>query len=205
MNRAAKVIKLSAPSCDGKLSIEAALKGRRSTRDYGEGPVALMEVSQLLWAAQGTSRPGRRTCPSAGALYPLELQVVAGKVDGLPAGIYRYDCANHSLSLDGEGDVRPDLAKAALGQSMISSAPVTIAISGVFERSRRKYGERGVRYVFMEAGHAAQNIHLQAVSLDLGTVVVGAFHDDQVKSVLGLHHDEGPLLLMPAGKRPMGR
>jgi SagB-type dehydrogenase family enzyme len=107
--------------------------------------------------------------------------------------------------LDGEGDVRPDLAKAALGQSMISSAPVTIAISGVFERSRRKYGERGVRYVFMEAGHAAQNIHLQAVSLDLGTVVVGAFHDDQVKSVLGLHHDEGPLLLMPAGKRPMGR
>jgi len=204
MNNAAKVIKLSVPSCDGKLSVEAALKGRRSIRDYKEGPVDLREVSQLLWAAQGISRPGRyRTCPSAGALYPLELQVVAGKVDGLSAGIYRYDCANHALSLEGEGDVRPNLARAALGQSMISLAPVTIAISAIFERSRRKYGERGVRYVFMEAGHAAQNIHLQAVSLNLGTVVIGAFRDEQVKCVLGLQPDESPLLLMPVGKLPM--
>jgi SagB-type dehydrogenase family enzyme len=206
MNTAARVIKLSMPFCDGKLSVEAALKRRRSTRDFKEGPVDLREVSQLLWAAQGTSRPGGyRTCPSAGALYPLELQVVAGRVDGLPAGIYRCDCANHALSLEGEGDVRPNLAMAALGQSSISMAPVTIAISCIFERTRRKYGERGVRYVFMEAGHAAQNIHLQAVSLNLGTVVIGAFRDDRVKSVLGLQPDESPLLLMPVGKLPMDR
>jgi SagB-type dehydrogenase family enzyme len=206
MNKTAKVIRLSVPSCDGKVSVEAALKKRRSIRNYGEEPVELRELSQLLWAAQGISRPGGyRTCPSAGALYPLELQVVSGRVEGLPAGIYRYDCANHELRLETEGDVRQDLARAALGQSMISSAPVTISISGVFERSINKYGERGVRYVFMEAGHAAQNIHLQAVSLNLGTVVIGAFRDDQVKSVLGLQAGESPLLLMPTGKLSPGR
>lgn len=206
MNTTARVIKLSVPSCDGKLSVEAALKGRRSMRDYWEGAVDLREVSQLLWAAQGISRAGGyRTCPSAGALYPLELHVVAGRVDGLAAGIYRYGCANHELSVEAGGDVRPNLARAALGQSMISMAPVTIAISCIFDRSMHKYGERGVRYVFMEAGHAAQNIHLQAVSLNLGTVVIGAFRDDQVKSVLGLQPDESPLLLMPAGILPQGR
>jgi len=126
--------------------------------------------------------------------------VVAGSVDGLPAGIYRYDCANHSISREREGDIRRDLTRAAIGQPMISRAPVTIAISGIFERTTRKYGERGMRYVFMEAGHAAQNIHLQAVSLSLGTVVVGAFRDDQVKAALGLRPDESPLLLMPVGK-----
>jgi SagB-type dehydrogenase family enzyme len=206
MSTAAGVIKLSVPSFDGKVSVEAALRERKSIRDYKEGPVDLKEISQLLWAVQGISRPGGyRTCPSAGALYPLEILAIAGKVDGLPAGIYRYDCANHELRIEGEGDVRPNLARAALGQSMISAAPVTVSISGIFERTRRKYGERGIRYVFMEAGHAAQNIHLQAVSLDLGTVVIGAFRDDQVKSVLGLQPDESPLLLMPVGKLPLGR
>lgn len=201
MNTEAKITKLPGPSHDGRLTVEAALMGRRSIRDYRQEPVDLKEVSQLLWAAQGMNRPqGYRTCPSAGALYPLELQVVSGSVDGLPAGIYRYDCANHSVRHERAGDIRYDLANAAIGQSMISRAPVTIAISCIFERTTRKYGERGMRYVFMEAGHAAQNIHLQAVSLSLGTVVVGAFRDDQVKSALGLRPDESPLLLMPVGK-----
>jgi SagB-type dehydrogenase family enzyme len=147
------------------------------------------------------NRPGGyRTCPSAGALYPLELHVVAGRVNGLSPGIYRYDCTNHTVRIEAGGDIRQDLAGAALGQSMIYRAPVTVAISGVFERTTCKYGERGIRYVFMEAGHAAQNIHLQAVSLNLGTVVIGAFRDDQVKMVLGLNPDESPLLLMPVGK-----
>ncbi len=201
MNTAAKITKLPGPAHVGELSVEAAIVGRSSTRNYKQDPVDLQAISQLLWAAQGiTRRSGYRTCPSAGALYPLELQLVAGRVEGLPSGTYRYDCANHAILHVGESDPRYDLAGAALGQSMISRAPATIAISGVFERTTRKYGERGIRYVFMEAGHAAQNIHLQAVSLNLGTVVIGAFRDDEVKRVLDLQPDESPLILMPVGK-----
>jgi len=201
MNAAGKMIKLPGPACDGKLALEAAFVGRRSIRNYKEAPVELREISQLLWAAQGINRPGGyRTCPSAGALYPLELQLVAGWIDGLLCGCYRYDCANHALLLEDEKDIRRDLALAALGQSMISRAPATISISAVFDRTTRRYGERGIRYICMEAGHAAQNIHLQAVSLNLGTVVIGAFHDIEVKKALGLQPDESPLLLMPVGK-----
>jgi SagB-type dehydrogenase family enzyme len=198
---AEKIIKLPAPAHDGKVSVEAALLGRRSTRNYKEDPLELREVSQLLWAAQGMTRPGGyRTCPSAGALYPLELLLVAGRVEGLPIGSYRYDYANHSLVHLSEKDIRGELAQAALWQSMISQAPATIAICAVFERTTRRYGERGVRYVFMESGHAAQNIHLQAVSLGLGTVVIGAFRDNEVKKALGLQAGESPLLLMPVGR-----
>ncbi|MFZ0927547.1 MAG: SagB/ThcOx family dehydrogenase, partial [Syntrophobacteraceae bacterium] len=155
MNVAGKMIKLPAPAHDGKLSVEAAFLGRRSIRHYKEDALDLKEISQLLWAAQGIIRPGGyRTCPSAGALYPLELQLVAGKVDGLACGSYRYDCANHAILHENEKDIRHDLAAAALGQSMISRAPATIAVSAVFERTTRRYGERGIRYIFMEAGHA---------------------------------------------------
>jgi SagB-type dehydrogenase family enzyme len=201
MNVAGKMIELPTPAHDGKLSVEAAFLGRRSIRHYREDPLDLKEISQLLWAAQGIIRPGGyRTCPSAGALYPLEVQLVAGRLDGLPCGSYSYDCANHAILHKNERDIRHDLAVAALGQSMISSAPATIAICAIFERTTRKYGERGIRYVFMEAGHTAQNIHLQAVSLNLGTVVIGAFRDDEVKKALGLQPDESPLLLMPVGR-----
>ncbi len=201
MNLSGKMIKLPGPAHDGKLPVEAAFLGRRSIRNYKEDPLDLKEISQLLWAAQGVIRPGGyRTCPSAGALYPLEIQLVAGRVDGLPCGSYSYDCSNHAIFYKNEKDIRHDLALAALGQSMISRAPATIAICSIFERTTRKYGERGIRYIFMEAGHAAQNIHLQAVSLNLGTVVIGAFRDDEVKKALGLRSDESPLLLMPVGR-----
>jgi len=201
MNIARKMIELPGPAHDGKLSVEAAFLGRRSIRNYEEDPLDLKEISQLLWAAQGVIRPGGyRTCPSAGALYPLEIHLVAGRVDGLLCGSYTYDCANHAILYKNEKDIRHDIAVAALWQSMISRAPATIAICAIFERTTRKYGERGIRYVFMEAGHAAQNIHLQAVSLDLGTVVIGAFRDDEVKKALGLRPDESPLLLMPVGR-----
>jgi len=196
-----RIITLPGPAHDGKLAVEAAFLGRRSTRNFKENPVNLKEISQLLWAAQGVVRPGAyRTCPSAGALYPLELQLAAGSVDGLPTGFYRYDCANHAILLENDRDIRRDLASAALEQPAVSRAPATIAISAVFERTTRKYGQRGSRYVFIEAGHVAQNIHLQAVALGLGTVVVGAFSDEEVKAVLGLRPDESPLLLMPIGR-----
>ena len=195
-------VKLPEPLYDSKTSVEKALQKRRSLRQYKNLPITLRELSQLLWAAQGISGTGgRRTAPSAGALYPLEVCVVAGNVTGLSVGIYSYDPHNHELRRVLDSDKRAELSKAALGQSSINKAAAILVISAVYERVTGKYGERGVRYAHMEAGHAAENVFLQAVSLDLGTVVIGAFHDEQVRAVLHLPGKVQPLYLMPMGKK----
>ncbi len=195
-------IKLPEPGYDGKTSVEKALRERRSIRGYKNLPITLQNLSQLLWAAQGISGSGgRRTAPSAGALYPIEVCVVAGNVTGLPVGIYSYDPYKHELSRTLDSDKRAELSKAALGQSSINKAAAVLVISAVYERVTVKYGERGIRYVHMEAGHVAQNVFLQAVSLDLGTVVIGAFHDEDVRTVLHLPGQVQPLYLMPMGKK----
>ncbi|HOI93278.1 MAG TPA: SagB/ThcOx family dehydrogenase [Syntrophobacter fumaroxidans] len=194
-------IKLSQPRTRGSVSIEEALLKRRSVRSYTGVPLSIEELSQLLWAAQGMSHPrGYRTAPSAGALYPLEFLVAAGRVGALSPGVYRYDPHRHEIVLHREGDRRANLRRAALDQSAVGNAPAVLIFCAVYERTTRKYGERGVRYAMMEAGHAAQNVHLQVVSLGLGTVLIGAFRDDQVKSVLELGGNEEPLYLMPVGK-----
>ncbi|MBP2145269.1 SagB-type dehydrogenase family enzyme [Methanofollis sp. W23] len=195
-------IQLPAPKERGGRAIEEVLATRRSVRDYAETPPGLDDLSQLLWAAQGVTDELRefRTAPSAGALYPLEVYVAVGEVTDLPAGVYRYLPAEHRIESVVEGDVRRDLSGAALNQSAVEDAAAVIAIAGVYERTTGKYGERGVRYVYMEAGHAAQNIYLQATSLGLGTVSIGAFDDDEVKRVLGMNEDERPLYLMPIGR-----
>lgn len=195
-------VKLPGPVYASKTSVEKALHERRSIRQYRNLPVTLQDLSQLLWAAQGTSGSGgRRTAPSAGALYPLELCVAAGNVAGLSAGIYSYDPHKHELSRVLDSDKRAELSKAALGQSSIKNAAAVLIISAVYERVTDKYGERGIRYVHMEAGHAAENVFLQAVSLELGTVVIGAFHDEEVRTVLHLRGQEQPLYIMPVGKK----
>ncbi len=197
-----EVIKLPQPAFDGKTSLEKALKERRSVRQYKNLPIPLSDLSQLLWAAQGISGPGgKRTAPSAGALYPLEVYVVAGNVGDLPAGIYLYKPRDHGLIKTADGDKRIELCRAALGQSPIRNAAAVLVFSAVYERVTVKYGERGIRYVHMEAGHAAQNVYLQAASLHLGTVVVGAFDDEQVRTVLHLPEGEQPLAIMPLGRR----
>lgn len=194
-------IELPEPAHDSNVSVERALLARRSIRTFKDEPLTLREVSQILWAAQGITNPhGYRTAPSAGALFPLELRLVAGKVRDLAPGIYRYIPQKHQLVQSMSGDRRDLLAEAALGQPMMAHAPITLAISAVYERTTRKYRQRGMRYIFMEAGHAAQNVHLQAIPLNLGTVVVGAFSDDMVHDSLGLDPDENPLYLMPIGK-----
>lgn len=193
-------IKLPHPSYDSKTSIEKTLRERRSIRSYKNVPITISDLSQLLWAAQGISGPGKRTVPSAGALYPLEVSVVAGSVSGLQPGIYVYKPEGHELLRIVDGDRRDDLSKAARGQPTIRNAPAVLVVSAVYERTTVKYGERGNRYVHMEAGHAAQNVYLQAVSLDLGTVVIGAFDDDEVKRAANLTVREQPLYLMPVGK-----
>ncbi len=197
-----EAIPLPPPLYDSKTSVEKAMRGRRSVRQYKNLPIKLSDLSQLLWAAQGSSGiGGRRTAPSAGALYPLEVCVVVGNVTGLSVGIYSYDPQKHQLARIAENDARSELSSAALRQSSIEKAAAVLVILGVYERTTIKYGERGIRYVHMEAGHAAQNVYLQAVSLDLGTVVIGAFHDEQVRSVLHISGQMQPLYIMPVGKQ----
>jgi SagB-type dehydrogenase family enzyme len=193
-------IKLPQPFLNSKTSFESALRARRSIRDYKRLPITLSDLSQLLWAAQGITGQGRRTAPSAGALYPLEVSVVACNVSGLQAGIYVYKPEGHELLKIADGDRRKELSRAALGQAAIQNASAVLVISAMYERTTIKYGERGIRYVHMEAGHAAENVYLQAVSLDLGTVVIGAFDDDEVKKAANLTKRERPLYLMPIGK-----
>ncbi len=201
-NDSTPTIKLPPPLSDGKTSLEKTLRERRSIRHYKDLPLSLSDLSQLLWAAQGITAPGgRRTAPSAGALYPLEVYVVIGKVAGAPDGVYAYKPLDHGLGRITDGDVRAELGRAALGQASVRNAPVVLVLCAVYERTTGKYGERGIRYAHMEAGHAAQNVSLQAVSLGLGTVVIGAFQDNEVKAVLRLPDDVRPLALMPVGKK----
>ncbi len=195
------VIELPAARTDGSLCLEDALQQRRSVRRFSDRPLSLAEIGQLLWAAQGKTDPrGFRNAPSAGATFPLEVLVAAGSVAGLSPGIYRYRPAAHDLVAVAEGDRRPGLSRAALNQQAAACAPAVFVVAAVYERTRQRYGERGTRYVHMEAGHAAQNLCLQAVSLALQTVVIGAFHDRQVQQILDVPSDEHPLYLIPAGR-----
>jgi SagB-type dehydrogenase family enzyme len=141
-----------------------------------------------------------RTAPSAGALYPLEVYLVVGQVEQLPAGIYKYRPQGHELVQISIGDKRHSLAAAALGQGCVERGVVDIVLAAVYQRTARKYGERAARYVHQETGHAAQNIYLQAVSLGLGTVAVGAFDDAEVRKILLMETDEYPLCIMPVGR-----
>ncbi len=201
MELPATSIKLPAARLDSSISLEKVLYARRSVREFTTQPLELSQVSQLAWAAQGLTGPeAHRTAPSAGGLYALELYVIAGNVNGLPAGVYRYDLLTHEVVSLLTADMRLELSRAALDQTSITQAAAIFAISAVYERISSKYGDRGIRYAHMEAGHAAQNLLLQAVALGLGAVLVGAFNDGKVKRLLNLSRQETPLYLIPVGK-----
>jgi len=198
-----ETVQLPNPRLKGSLSVEGALLGRRSVRDFEPHALTLDEVAQILWAAQGMTDShalGRRTAPSAGALYPLEVFLLAGDVSDLAPGIYRYLPREHALRSLADGDRRTALAKAALGQDWIAEAACVLGLVAVYARTTGKYGERGERYVHMEAGHVGQNVYLQARALGLGTTMVGAFRDREVQQVLGLEAQEAPLALLPIGR-----
>jgi len=191
-----EAIQLPAPLLHGGMSIEETLAKRESTRNFTSKSLTLSEISQILWAAQGITRNwGGRATPSAGALYPLELYLV------LREGLFHYMPRNHQLIRVSDQNLINDLASAALGQECIRGSPAIVVITAVYERMERKYGRRGERYVKIEAGHAAQSIHLQAVSLGLGSVPVGAFNDEQVRKVLNLPVNHEPLYLIPLGHK----
>ncbi len=182
-------------------SLEELLQQRRSVREYTDASLTRDEVMKLLWAGQGiTSDRGFRTAPSAGALYPLEIYLVAGNVDELAPGIYKYSPVKNDLTLVKEGDVRAGLAAASLGQRSVADGAIDIVIAAVYERTTVKYGVRGERFVHIEVGHAAQNICLKATALGLGLVTIGAFDDAEVAKIVGMAQDESPLYVIPVGR-----
>ena len=200
---------LPSSKTDGDISVEKALANRRSHRHFQDREISTEQLSQILWAAYGVTKPkpgykslrgGLRTTPSAGALYPFEIYVAVGKVQEIKSGLYKYVSEKHKIIRMMEKDVRNELCAAAFGQDMIKKAPVTVIYSAVFSRMTGKYGERGrIRYVCMDLGHSAQNIYLQVQALHLGTCAIGAFMDSEVSQVLQLPANEEPLYLMPVG------
>jgi len=185
---------LPEPRRVGEISLEEALQRRRSVRAFADTPLSDAEIGQLLWAAQGaTDDAGHRTAPSAGALYPLELYV------GTSNGLYHYDPVHHGLILHARGDRRTEMQAAGLYQEALGDAPAIFVIAAVYERTEVKYGARAPRYVHMEAGHAGQNILLEAVALGLAAVPMGAFDDERLAKALSLPGDERPLYLIPVG------
>jgi len=199
---------LPLPKPKSGVSVEEALLSRKSIREWADAPVDIEDLALILWAAQGVTEYAgwyRRTAPSAGATYPLEVYVVVGergvRAAGafLEAGVYKYDPLRHSLVIVRPGDRRAELWEAALRQEWVRTAPVSLVICAVYERTTQRYGERGLRYVHMEAGHAGQNVYLMATALNLGTVAVGAFDDEAVARAIGARPNERPLYIFPLG------
>ena len=186
--------RLPPPVETGTVSLEQVLRRRRSVRQYDARLLSTQEISQLLWSAQGITSPeGLRTAPSAGALYPLELYVATAD------GLFHYEPAGHRLTRRSGGDSRPAMQQAAFHQEAVGQAPAVFVIAGVYARTASKYGTRAERYVILEAGHAAQNLLLQAVALGLGAVPIGAFDDAGIRQALDLPSEYQPLYLIPVG------
>jgi SagB-type dehydrogenase family enzyme len=200
------MILLPLPVLEGGASVEEALASRRSIREYLREPILLEELSQILWAAYGITetRYGFKTTPSAGATYPLEVYAVIGENgvvtrsgEAVEPGSYKYDPYSHSLRIVKKGGgLTRELYEAALEQEWILEAPVNLVFTAVFERTTRRYGKRGERYVWIEAGHASQNVYLQATSLGLATVAIGAFYDDRIREIIGARGQERVLYMM---------
>jgi SagB-type dehydrogenase family enzyme len=189
-----KIIQLKNPKKTGSMSLEQAIESRRSRRDFLPEPLSLEQIGQLAWAAQGQVPGVRyRTAPSAGATYPLELFIVSAD------GLFHYLPGKHALEQLSRPDLRGKLCSAAWRQDFICAAPLTMVFTAEFSRTTGHYGKRGIRYVYMEAGHAAQNVHLQAESLGIGSVAAGAFDDAAVSRVLSLPDNLEPVYMVTTG------
>ena len=192
---ARKSINLPEPKFSDKMTVEEAIAKRRSERSFYPNDLSLEQISQILWAAQGITDKswGFRAAPSAGALYPLTLYLM--KKDG----VFQYLPDGHRLLQITEEDRRPSLVRASLGQTYIGEAPLVIIIAANFRITEAKYGQRSYRYVNMEIGHVAENIHLQAVAMGLASVPIGSFWDDVVGKTLELPETQDPFYIIPVG------
>ena len=194
---------LPPPRTDGPVSVERSIKERRTVRSYAVRQLLPDQLSQLLWAAQGITEDDgfKRAAPSAGALYPMDVYAVLGQegVDKFDPGVYHYRPDDHSLEGITTGDLRRTIARAALSQMWIAEAPILLVITAEYSRITSKYGERGIQYAMIEAGHIGQNIFLQAGALGLAAGIVGAFHEKQLIQTMGVPRTHKPLLIMPVG------
>ncbi len=195
-------IPLPEPSVQGEVSVEQAIRQRRSVREFGPDTLTLTEISQLAWAAQGVTDDtrGYRAAPSAGATYPIEIDFVITGCEDLEDGVYRYVVENHALAPRMAGDQRQAVYENSLRQDAILQAPVVMLVSGMLSRTEARYGERALRFMYLEAGHVAQNVHLQSTALDIDMVVIGAFRDAELTGALQLEAGEQPLYVIPLGK-----
>jgi SagB-type dehydrogenase family enzyme len=197
------VLRLPLPTWQGTVSVEQAIKQRRTTRSFASRSLNLNQLSQLLWSASGITQENgyKRAAPSAGALYPMDVYVVVGRhsIISMNAGIYHYEPGRHQLSEVSKGDMRSSVARASLAQMWMAEAPITIVITAQYERATVKYGKRGIQYALIEAGHIGQNIFLQAQALDLEAGIVGAFRDEGISDAMNIPSPHEPILLMPVG------
>ena len=199
-----RTIKLADSFPEQTLPLPELLKKRRSIRSFSQGPMKLTDLAFLLWASTGIQRKGKgyefRTAPSAGALYPIETYIVVNNVDGLEKGLYHYSIETHALEELRIADLAEETAHAALEQEMCAKAPVVFIWTGVFQRSKWKYAERAFRYVYLDAGHIAQNLALSAISVGMGTCQIAAFYDDEINEILGVDGEkESAIYLSIAG------
>ena len=198
----AEKIELPAFEPGQPMSLDKTLRQRKSIRDYQDKPISKGQLAYLLWASTGIQRVEDgyefRTAPSAGALYPIETYVVANNVKALEPGVYHYAIKPHKLELLQQRDLRRQIAAAALGQAMCATAAAVFIWTAVFERCKWKYGQRAYRYIYLDAGHIAENLALAAVSLNLGTCEIGALYDDHVNAIIGVDGKEESTIYMAA-------
>jgi SagB-type dehydrogenase family enzyme len=188
------------------MSLDKTLRQRKSIRNYQDRPVSMGQLAYLLWASTGIQRVENsyefRTAPSAGALYPIETYIVANNVKSLEPGVYHYAIKLHQLELLLQRDLRRQIAAAALGQGMCATASAVFIWTAVFERCKWKYGQRAYRYIYLDAGHIAENLALAAVSLNLGTCEIGALYDDHVNAIIGIDGTEESTICMATAGSP---
>lgn len=205
-NEGDDLIPLPSASFKGIISVEEAIVNRRTERSFSSEPLALKEWGQILWAAQGiTSSEGikKRSAPSAGALYPLDIYLILGENALKPtgSGVFHYLPIQHALRRLSKKDLRKKVAEASLYQLWMAEAPGMIVITAEYPRITGKYGNRGIRYAHIEAGHVAQNCFLQAESLQLCAGIVGAFDDEALSDLLPFPEGHDPILILPVGRQ----
>lgn len=195
------LVTLPSPGVSDPFPLDQAISERHSVRSFQRRGLTQLMLARLLWSAQGRRDAFYRTVPSAGATYPLDLLVMvsASGVEGIPHGLFKYRPEEHALLKEEEKDQRKALAVAAINQDFIRSAPVVLMVAADLTRIEPRYGSRSWRYIYLEAGHVGQNVSLMAVSLGLGSVMIGAFYDEQVKKILGLENHTEPVYIIPVG------
>ncbi|MFW6108181.1 MAG: SagB/ThcOx family dehydrogenase [bacterium] len=187
-------VELPQPQTEGGEGLWSAIAQRRSCRKFLDSPLTGDQLAQLLWATQGVTARRRgfafRAAPSAGACYPIDTYLIVHRVERLDPGLYFYNVNDAVLEARRHGDLGPAIAAACLGQGMCERAAVVFAWVGVPARAKRRYHERAYRYLYMDAGHIGQNLHLAATALGLGCCAIGAFFDMEVNAVLGVDGDD---------------